>query len=177
MHIERSMKFRRLGLGLMLVLVFSCKGDDEKEPRTREQFCADWAAAACSEETVSACQAEDVATCRDTQEDVCRDLIPDDFSDEMGQACIDAVEKAYDDADLQGGELLTVLRLGGPCDKLIQGDKDEGEDCASDRDCDGPGGFVCVRHSDEEKGTCQSPEEVGAGRDCSSKKKVCESGF
>jgi hypothetical protein len=127
------MNLRRLGFGLLLVLAFSC-GEDEKEPRTREEFCRDWAEAACSEETVSACQAEDAESCRDTQEDVCRDLVAEDFSDEMGQACIDAVKRAYEDAELEGGELTTVLRLGGPCDKLIKGDKDEGEDCSDDRD-------------------------------------------
>jgi hypothetical protein len=170
------MNFLRIGLGLLLILACSC-GDDEKKPRTREEFCRDWAAAACSDETVSACQAKDAESCRDTQEDVCRDLVPSDFSDEMGQACIDAIEAAYRDADLKGDELKTVISLGGPCDKLIKGDKDEGEDCDDDRDCDGPAGYECVWHSDETSGTCQIPEVVGAGRDCSSKRKVCEVGF
>lgn len=170
------MNLRRLGLGLLLVLAFSC-GDDEKEPRTREEFCKDWAEAACSEETVSACQAEDAESCRAAQASWCADRIPEDFSDEMGQVCIDAVKAAYRDGDLQGGELATVLSLGGACDKLIKGDKDEGEDCDETSDCDAAGGFVCVRHSDEERGTCQIPQVVDAGRDCSSKQKLCEAGF
>jgi hypothetical protein len=170
------MNFRRIGFGLLLILAFSCK-DDKKEPRTREQFCTDWAAAACSDETVSACQASDATSCRDTQEDACRKLVPEDFSDAMGQDCIDAVKEAYADADLKGDELKTVLSLGDPCDKLIQGNKDEGENCDENKDCDGPAGFVCVRHADEDTGTCQEPEIVGAGKDCSSKQKICEPGF
>jgi hypothetical protein len=171
------MNVHRIGLGLLLVLSLSCKADDEKKPRTREEFCADWAKAACSDETVSACQAEDAVSCRDTQEDACRKLLPEDFSDEMGQECIDAVKKAYADADLRGDELKTVLSLGEPCDKLIKGDKDEGEDCDSNADCDGPAGYECIRHSDADTGTCQVAQVVGAGKDCSSEQKICEPGF
>jgi hypothetical protein len=174
------MNFQRIGIGLGLVVAFNafaCKGDDEKKPRTREEFCRDWAQAACSEDTVSACQASDAESCRQSQEDYCRKLVPVDFSDEKGQACIDAVKKAYEDADLQGSELATVLSLGGACDKLIQGDTDEGDDCDSNHDCDAPGGFVCVRHADKPEGTCQIPETVDGGRDCSGARKICENGF
>ncbi|HET6334325.1 MAG TPA: hypothetical protein VFG30_13975 [Polyangiales bacterium] len=171
------MKLQSIGLGLLLVLSLSCKDDDEKKPRTREEFCVDWAEAACSDDTVSACQAADAESCRDTQEDACRKLVPEDFSDDMGQACIDAVKKAYEDADLTGDELKTVISLGDPCDKLIKGNKDEGEDCDANTDCDGPGGYVCIQHSDADTGTCQIPEVVGGGKDCSSEQKTCDEGF
>jgi hypothetical protein len=60
---------------------------------------------------------------------------------------------------------------------LIKGSKDEGEDCDANEDCDGPAGFECVRHADAETGTCQVPEVTGAGKDCSSKRKICGAGF
>lgn len=159
-----------------MVLALSCGGDDDKKPRTREEFCRDWATAACSDKVVKACQAEDAASCRDSQEDACRKLVPEDFSDAKGQDCIDAVKDAYSDASLDDEELVVVLRLGGDCDKLIVGDKDEGEDCDESTDCDGSKGYVCVRHSDQDNGTCQIPETVKAGKDCSSEQKVCEAG-
>lgn len=158
------------------MLLSACTGD--KEPRTREQFCRDWAAAACSEETVSACQASNAEECRQSQEDFCRDLVPKEgFSDVYGDECIDAVSAAYEDADLRAAEIATVLRLGAPCDKLIVGVKERGESCAADGDCDAPGGYVCVMKSDKKTGTCEIPQEVGAGRDCSAAQKSCPSGF
>ena len=172
------MNARTFVVALMVVSAFACEEDDEGGNRTREQFCRDWAEAACSEETVSACQASDVEDCRQTQEDFCRTLVPSrTFSDAQGQVCIDAVKAAYADGDLEGGELATVLRLGAPCDKIIRGTQGRGDECESTEECDGPAGFVCVRHADEEEGTCQEPEEVGAGRDCSAQQSVCEEGF
>lgn len=173
------MSFQRIGLGLLLALSFSCGGDDgdEKEPRTRDDFCSAWAEAACSTETVSACQAPDATSCRVAQQAACRKLVPAGFSDEKGQACIDAVKAAYADADLTASELKVVLRLGSPCDKLIKGEKDKGESCAANAECDGPAGYVCIRHADASTGTCQIAESVGGGKDCSPKQKVCEVGF
>ena len=173
------MNFRHIAIGLLVTLVLGCPwdDDDDKKDRTRAEFCNDWAAAACSKEVVSACQAESAEDCQSTQEDACRELVPEDFSDEMGQDCIKAVKAAYEDADLQGGELATVLRLGGKCDKLIAGNKDAGDECNSNSDCDRPGGYECVRHSDDDKGTCQIPTVTGAGRDCSAAQRTCEVGF
>ncbi|HKU44989.1 MAG TPA: hypothetical protein VJR89_42810 [Polyangiales bacterium] len=171
------MNAKLLCLGSMCLIAVGCKGDDD-EPRTREQFCQDWATAACSDETVSACQASDASDCRQRQEDFCRDLVPSKgFSDEKGDACIDAVEAAYEDGDLKGDELATVLRLGPPCDMLIAGDKDRGESCDEDAECDTPAGYACVRKSDSEKGSCEIPEPVEAGRDCSAPQKTCPVGF
>ena len=153
------------------------KKEKENSNRTREEFCNDWAEAVCSKEAVSACQAASAEDCRLTQEGACRKLVPDDFSDEKGQDCIDAVKRAYADADLEGDELSTVLRLGGPCDRLIAGDKESGDECNENHDCDGPSGYVCVRHSDDAKGTCQVPQVTEAGKDCSAAQRTCEKGF
>ncbi|HKP62248.1 MAG TPA: EB domain-containing protein [Polyangiales bacterium] len=169
------MKLKYLVLVSMLA-VLAC--EEDKEPRTHEQFCRDWAAAACTEETVSACQASSPEECRQSQEDFCRDLVPSKgFSDQFGDVCIDAVGAAYEDADLEDEEIATVLRLGEPCDKLIAGEKERGESCDSNTDCDAPAGYVCVMKSDKATGTCEIPQEVEAGRDCSAAQKTCPSGF
>ena len=124
---------RTLMIGLLFMI--ACSGDD-KRARTQEEFCQDWAEAACSKEVLSVCQAKDAASCHDSQEAFCRDLVPEDFSDEAGDDCIDAVKDAYKDADLEGEELATVLKLGAPCNELLTGLQDEGETCDQDVDCD-----------------------------------------
>jgi hypothetical protein len=158
-----------------VVLLLAC-GEDE-QARTREEFCQDWAAAVCSDEVLSACQAANEEACHQSQENFCRTLVPEDFSDAHGDACIDAVGDAYADADLRDEELATVLALGGPCDRLFVGPKSEGEACDSPRDCDVAAGYDCVMKSNAARGRCEVPETVGAGRDCSAPQKTCSEGF
>jgi hypothetical protein len=169
------MNANRLVIGL--VLLAACPSSEKKD-RTRAEFCQDWADAACSDDAVSACQAESADACRHSQEDFCRSLVPEaSFSDAHGDACLDAVSDAYADASLRGAELATVLRLGPPCDELLTGSKDRGDSCTSRRDCDASSGFDCLKKGSASKGTCQIPEEVGGGRDCSAAQKVCAAGF
>jgi hypothetical protein len=168
------MKAQRL---LVCCLALVACGEDEAEPRTREQFCQDWAKAACNDEVVSVCQAEGPDECRQSQEDACRKLVTDDFSDAKGQACIDAVGDAYEDANLRDEELATVLRLAAPCDQLLKGTKGTGDSCTKRSDCDAPSGFDCVKKADKATGTCQIPEITGAGRKCDADQKTCEPGF
>jgi len=164
------------GLIAFLLLSAACF-DDEPEPRTREAFCRDWAAGACSEEVVSNCQARSAGACRETQQDFCLDLIPEDFSDRDGRACTDAVARAYADGQLRDEELAIVLKLGGPCDRIVVGSREAGESCGDSSECDRPRGYACVRKADSERGTCQLPDRVGAGRDCEAEDAVCEPGF
>lgn len=154
----------------------ACSGDDPA-PRTRAQFCADWAAAACSDEVVSACQAEDVESCRVAQEAFCEELVPASFSDTAGSACIRAVRRAYADADLDGEELGVVLRLAEPCDGIIAGPGEEGDSCEEPRDCNLAAGLECLKKSDSTEGVCRMPEVVMAGLDCEAEQKTCEEGF
>lgn len=171
---------RATSISFFAFIVFAagaCGGDDENPPRTKGDFCRDWASAACSDNTVKYCQAEDADACRQSQEDFCQDLVPDAFSDKVGAACISAVKAAYSDGELSGDELSTVLKLGGPCGKLTVGTKDEGETCSERSDCDVSAGYDCVLKAGDKSGTCQMPEMVEAGRDCSDKEAVCEAGF
>jgi hypothetical protein len=169
---------RSLAWLVCLVTLTAClpKKDSAKE-RTREEFCEDWAVAACSKETVSVCQAENAEACHQSQEDFCRSLVPERFSDVRGQECIDAVRKAYADADLRDDELAIVLSLGAPCDELIVGPKDQGESCTTRSDCDASSGFDCIRKANSDTGTCQLPVEVAGGRSCSAAQKICAAGF
>jgi hypothetical protein len=162
-------------LGLFIFLA-ACSSSDDK-PRTREEFCQDWAAAACSPDTVKYCQATDAAACRATQTSFCLSLVPTNFSDKAGDACIKAVGAAYKDADLTGDELNTVLALGPPCDRVVQGSKGAGESCTTTTECDAPSGLECVIKGGSPTGTCQKPESVGPGLRCSAAQQVCTAGF
>ncbi|HTU62122.1 MAG TPA: hypothetical protein VMF89_26875 [Polyangiales bacterium] len=126
---------------------------------------------------MSACQAVDAAACEKSQTEACLDLVPENFSDAMGGACIDAVRAAYQDGDLRGTELSVVFNLSGPCALIVKGPGAVGDDCDDDSDCNAPDGLSCVRKSSDEEGTCQNPVTVGAGRDCSGAAQVCDEGF
>lgn len=160
-----------------LGLLASCSGDDEKSPLTRGEFCSNWGENACSEETVSVCQATDVDACRASQESFCLELVPRDFVPDQADACLKAVTAAYKDGDLEDDELEIVLRLGGPCDKLVSGPRAEGESCEATSDCDAAHDFECIFKADEAAGSCQLPNEIEAGFDCSKPEDVCEAGF
>jgi hypothetical protein len=166
-------------LSLSVSIGFSaCSSSEDDEPNTPESFCARWARAACSPEVVSACQAADASDCQASQVEFCLDALPAaGFSGAKADQCLDAVESAYEDADITSDEIHTVLRFAAPCDQLVRGLRAEGEECDSRSDCDAPRGFDCVFKGDTSTGTCQLPETIGAGRDCSAANAVCEAGF
>lgn len=153
-----------------------CSSDKEPAPRSREQFCQEWANAACSPEVVSACQAATVESCRLTQQRECQMLVPSTFSDKHGDECLRAVADAYADADLTGAELITVLQLGGPCAGIVRGPKTRGESCVQDRDCDQSEGYRCLMRG-EETGSCQIPEVIAPGQRCEAPQQTCQSEY
>lgn len=155
----------------------ACSDDDEPEARTRAEFCADWAEAACSDDTLTACQAAGQDSCRSSQEAYCLTLVPPTFSDARGDACIDAVGDAYDDADLTSAEIDTVRRLGGECSRIVTGTRAVGQSCDANNDCDRSNGVECVRRGGARGGTCQIPDPVGAGEACSDPAQTCPAGF
>lgn len=165
-----------LGVGAIgLCFAVGCSSD---EPAlTRETFCREWAASACSAEVVSACQAESAETCRLTQQTTCQNLIPDGFVPDAADACLTAVASAYQDADLDAKELSTVLRLGPPCDRLVRGGLDSGDTCQSSSQCDAASGFTCVIKGSEAGGTCQKPRVVEPGFACDALGETCSEGF
>jgi len=155
----------------------SCSSDDGA-PDTPDEFCERVAEAACNTEVVQACQAADVSACRASQVAFCLGQLPaSGFSGETAEACLEAVEAAYADADLDGVELGTVARFEAPCDRLVRGPSAEGEACSVRRDCDAPAGFECVLQGGQATGTCQRPVATGPGEDCSAIGAVCSEGF
>jgi hypothetical protein len=156
----------------------ACASSDDETPDTPSSFCERWAVAACSDDVVSACQAADDRDCQASQRRFCLDQLPaGEFSGARSAQCIDAVEAAYADADISVDEIFTVLRLAAPCDRLVGGLRREGETCADRLDCDSPEGFDCVFKDGQNTGTCQLPQSVGAGQDCSAANAVCGPGF
>lgn len=151
--------------------------DDDPAPRTRAEFCRDWADAACSDDTVTACQAADEDACRLSQQAYCQDLVPETFSDAQGDACIDTVRDAYDDGDLTSTEIDAVRRLGGECSRIVTGTRAVGQSCDTNNDCDRSTGVECVRRGGTRGGTCQTPEVVGAGQACTDLAETCPAGF
>jgi hypothetical protein len=167
----------RLILALLFAFALLACAEEEKPPRSRAEFCAQWAAAACSAEVVSVCNAENAEACRAAQEDFCRGAVPDTFIDDHADECLDAVKEAYVDADLDSEELIVVRSLGEPCDRLALGTQDEGDSCDENNDCNTADGFECAIKSDSEGGSCELTEEVGRGEDCDEPQQVCPTGF
>lgn len=156
----------------------ACVSSDDDELESVDGFCEAWADAACSAEVVSACQAADVGACRESQLAFClRGLPAEGFSGARAEQCIEAVQAAYEDADITSDELGTVLRFAAPCDQLVRGPREEGDVCQSRQDCNAPGGFDCVFKGDQNMGLCAVPERVGPGQDCSAANAVCDPGF
>lgn len=166
-------------LFLVPLVAFTACAEEEEPPRSRAEFCLQWASAACSEEVVSVCQAEDADACQAAQEDFCRSVVPDTFVDDHADDCLKAVKDAYVDADLDSEELIIVRALGEPCDRLALGTQDEGDDCQTDDDCNRVDGYECAIKSDDATGTgsCELTEEVGPGQDCDEPQQVCPTGF
>lgn len=158
-----------LSLGFPLV---GC-GTSEEPEVTREEFCARWAEAACSPEVVSVCQASDHEDCRYAQRRECLEKLPSDFVDRGVDACIRAVGRAYEDADLTASELDIVERFGAPCNDIFLSGHG-GDECEVDADCEP--WLRCVL-KDEEEGTCQVPVLVQAGFPCRGADEMCEDGF
>lgn len=132
---------------------------------------------ACGPEVIDVCQAASASRCQASQKEYCLDLVPPSYAPDQARVCLDAVEAAYADADLDGEELKTVTQLGAPCHLLVRGSGGADAPCTSSAECDGPRGFVCVIKGGDIDGTCQIPEEVGGGFDCSEPQQTCEEGF
>lgn len=165
---------------LTLTLPFGCSSDDAAPPdplAKREGFCEAWAESACQQSVVDACDSGTIDDCVDAQSDYCLSLIPEVYGSQHAKECLAAVKAAYKDADLTADELQVVLKLAAPCDKLSKGTADEGDACERADDCNTAGGFTCVIKLGAAEGSCEKPEEISAGEDCSGDDAVCAEGF
>jgi hypothetical protein len=152
-----------------------CSSKDDA--MTRAEFCGGWGERACSADVVSICQATTADDCRTAQAAFCIGIVPEAFTAEAADACLNAVRDAYADADLTRDELDTVLSLGPPCDELAKGAALGGGDCEADEDCQTASGYRCVIKGGQQSGSCEVPVEVEPGLKCSEPEEVCTEGF
>jgi hypothetical protein len=152
-------------------------GAEQDKFKTETQFCAEWAEVACNNMVVLACDATSRDHCLDSQQDFCGAIVPSGYKSTHAQDCLDAVADAYEDAVLDAEELDIVLRLGGECERLVDGGRDEGDACTELTDCDGVNGYDCVVKPGADSGTCQLPVEAAGGDPCDDPEVVCADGY
>ena len=173
---------RWLGLLMALVGATACSGAREGSGvvnplASTEGFCTQWAKNACSKDVLANCAAQNVEACVETQKSFCVSILPSSgYSSKFAAPCLKAVKDAYTDARLNAEEREAVLRLGAPCDKLIQGPGGVGSTCSRDADCNTLENLACVTKTSA-GGTCQVPQEVGGGFACAQPQQTCAMGF
>jgi hypothetical protein len=174
----------RKALFFLLAALGSACSEAEEGPgsnvstiRTRDAFCTEWGVQACNENVVDYCQARSVEACRASQAEYCLSIVPTSYAPDHARECLDGVKRAYADGDLDGDELITVRALGEPCDRLLRGSGVANADCTENADCDGTKGLVCVTKGSDPVGTCQVPEEVQGGYECTEPQQLCEEDF
>ena len=139
-------------------------------------FCTQWAAAACNSKVVTACGGS-ADSCNSRQSTYCQGLLPSNYNSKNAKTCIIAVKNAYADAKITADELKVVRDLGAPCNQLVEGPKQAGDTCGADDECDSIIGLFCVIKAGQTEGTCQVPQVVGGGLDCSAPAAQCATGF
>jgi hypothetical protein len=176
-------KFLAITLTLLGTLA-ACSSEKEgpKAPpdplATAEGFCAEWAAAACTDEVVRVCSASSKDACIASQAQFCASLVPENrYAKAHAKACIAAVKSAYSNAELTPEEAQTVLRLENECSRVVSGPGATGDPCDERSDCNTLDGLDCVREADVESGTCGVAQVQGGGFPCGEPNQVCAEGF
>jgi hypothetical protein len=165
-----------LGLGLPV----ACTVEEDGPPDPLEKsggFCDAWAENACNADVVKYCNAKSEDSCRATQGAFCREIVPTNYVSSHAQECLDFVKTAYEDSELSPDELLVVLRLAAPCDRLSKGTRTSGQSCDSSEECNTADGFDCIKKQDATQGVCAKPEITAAGDPCDSPEQVCNAGY
>ncbi len=145
-------------------------------------FCENWAKAACSAKVVAACAGADKADadltdgCVISQQAFCEGLLPaKGYSSQEASECLNAVQQAYSDGQLNADDIALVRHRGEPCNHLVKGTQGKGESCLSDDDCDTVQNYLCVLKSGA--GSCQIPTVVEAGDPCTAPGAACKTGY
>ena len=137
-------------------------------------FCAEWADAACNSQVVDRCAAESTDHCVGQQERSCKKLInADEYSNRTAFQCLGAVARAYADAELTASELKTVLGAQNECDSVVAGPGAADGACLRTSDCNTDRELECLFRPGNAVGSCQLPEGIEAGHDCSALSSVC----
>lgn len=145
---------------------------------TVEGFCQKWAEAACNDLVAERCAADTIDDCVAGASAACEARMPEKkFKGTNAKACLDAVKKAFEDAQLDVPERDVVVRLAAPCDQLLSGSGEGGDPCDEDSDCNRVEGFACVYKTPSAPGECRKPLAVGGGGDCTPINAVCDPGY
>jgi hypothetical protein len=144
-------------------------------------FCQALAQADCSQAVVTGCYGSSTASLPDdTQTCVTARATPERcnplglaYHAQYAQACIDAHAAAYMSGQLDAGTFATLQQQCLPA--LNQGGE-VGASCSDDTDCDVGSGDFCVVHQGG-SGTCQVPQPVMPGGDCSDPAAECSAGY
>jgi hypothetical protein len=88
--------------------------------------------------------------------------------------CLTFIHDVYRDEALEPDERNALVSLTEPCDKLLSGPGDKGDECNEDKDCATIDSLACVKRFGETRGQCQEPNEVKGGGRCANADSVCE---
>ncbi len=156
---------------------FSCSDEPPDPLDSADGFCEEWSKNACAKNVVTACQTTD-AKCELAQKDYCLDQVDDaKYTRTDAKECLEFIRDIYRDEALELDELEAFTSLAAPCDMLLAGNGDVGDECNDTADCDTTVDLKCVIKFGDTRGQCQEPRDVGGGRSCSSADAVCEVGF
>lgn len=159
------------------LLTLSCSDEPPDPLDSADGFCAEWSKNACSEAVLKDCQSTE-AKCEDQQKENCLDLVSEvKYTRTGAEECLDFIRDAYRDNALELDELNAFSSLGEPCDLLLAGVGDVGDECDDTADCDTTEGLKCVIKFGDTRGQCHEPETVLGGNKCSDAASVCTDGF
>lgn len=154
-------------------VAFSCSDEPPDPLDSADGFCEEWGKNACADNVVKACQSTD-SKCEIAQKDFCLDRVSESkYTRTDAEKCLKFIRDIYRDEALELDELDAFTNLGAPCDLLLAGNGDVGDECKKTQDCDTTEGLTCVIKFGETRGECQEPRIVGGGSKCSAPDAVC----
>ena len=152
---------------------------------TKQAFCDRLAELVCNDAVVRGCygssdsslvQDKDSCVIAFRSTDTCRPSLDyhSDDADSNAKACMAAWQGVYADAALDADEIADAEEA---CLAAFHDPGPENVDCEADYDCNYASGLRCVTKPGAINGTCQVPEEIAGGYDCSEINQTCVEGF
>jgi hypothetical protein len=174
MTTSKTPLFRLFG-PLLCSLLTSCGSDTPEDPlKSANGFCGEWGKNVCVDAIVSDCAAASPEACQEAQRDFCLDRVSEALYTSKGAAeCLAFIHDIYRDEELEPEERDALVSLAEPCDELLSGSGDKGDECNEDKDCATVDGLACVKRFGETRGQCHEPREVLGGGRCANADSVC----
>lgn len=160
-----------------VVWLVAC-GTTEADPlKSVGGFCNLWGQEVCTESVVGLCGSPSTEQCQLKQSEFCVDQLSDgSYQGEGAQECLTFIHDIYRDSAISRKEREALLSLGPPCDGLLSGEGNAGDECDEDKDCATAQGFECIERLPEEGRHCHVPELVEGGGRCQDEASVCIEG-